>query len=126
MDTWNGRNNIRLIEVKKMSIDEAEIWLRQVVKGGLADKETIKAIEVMLRSYNAILTNYNALEEDMDKLQEEMTVSELKTIIEEHTKCVEYCTCCKFHDCCQPMEDAPVCDVIEDIINIAKEIKEVE
>lgn len=50
-----------------MSIDEAEIWLNQVVKGGLADKETIKAIEVMLRSYNAILTNYNALEEDMDK-----------------------------------------------------------
>ena len=45
-----------------MSIEEAEIWLKQVVKGGLADKETIKAIEVMLRSYNAILTNYNALE----------------------------------------------------------------
>lgn len=50
-----------------MSVDEAEIWLKQVVKGGLADKETIKAIEVMLRSYNAILTNYNALEEDMEK-----------------------------------------------------------
>lgn len=48
-----------------MSIDEAEIWLKQVVKGGLADKETIKAIEVMLRSYNAILTNHNALEEDL-------------------------------------------------------------
>ena len=52
-----------------MSVDEAEIWLKQVVKGGLADKETIKAIEVMLRSYNAILTNYNALEKELDKLQ---------------------------------------------------------
>ena len=44
-----------------MSVDEAEIWLKQVVKGELAYHKTIEAIEVMLRSYNAILTNYNAL-----------------------------------------------------------------
>lgn len=54
-----------------MDIDEARIWLEEVVKGELAYHKTIKAIEVILRSYNAILTNYNALEEDMDKLLEE-------------------------------------------------------
>lgn len=97
-----------------MSIEEAEIWLKQVVKGELADKETIKAIEVMLRSYNAILTNYNALEEDMDKMQEEMTVSELKTIIKEYTES---------HDLCI-VKDCSFFEIVEDAINIAKEIKE--
>lgn len=38
----------RRMSLEKMSIDEAEIWLGQVVKGGLADKETIKAINVVL------------------------------------------------------------------------------
>lgn len=50
-----------------MDIDEAEIRLKQVVKSELAYHKTIEAIEVMLRSYNAILINYNALKEDMDK-----------------------------------------------------------
>ena len=97
-----------------MSIEEAEIWLKQVVKGGLADKETIKAIEVMLRSYNAILINYNALEEDMDKMQKEMTVSELKRIIKEYTES---------HDLCIA-KDCSFFEIVEDAINIAKEIKE--
>lgn len=36
--------------MNKMSLEEAEIWLNQVVKGELADKETIKAIEIVLRA----------------------------------------------------------------------------
>ena len=44
------------MELEKMSIDEAEIWLKQVVKGGLADKETITAINVVL---DGIDTRYN-------------------------------------------------------------------
>lgn len=31
-----------------MELMDAEIWLAQVVKGGLADKETIKAIKTVL------------------------------------------------------------------------------
>lgn len=31
-----------------MELSNAEIWLRQVVKGELADKETIKAIKIVL------------------------------------------------------------------------------
>ena len=48
-----------------MDIDEARALLETVVKGKLAGEEIIKAIEVMLRSYDAILTNHNALEEDL-------------------------------------------------------------
>ena len=118
-----------------MDIDEARIWLKEVVKGELAYHKTIKAIEVILRSYNAILTNYNALEEDMDKqynegyqdgfkqakfevemdkLQEEMTVSELKRIIKEYTES---------HDL-YIVTDCSFFEIVEDAINIAKEIKE--
>ena len=44
------------MNLEKMSIDVAEIWLKQVVKGGLADKETIKAINVVL---DGLDTRYN-------------------------------------------------------------------
>ena len=48
-----------------MDIDEARALLETVLKGKLVGEEIIKAIEVMLRSYDAILTNHNALEEDL-------------------------------------------------------------
>lgn len=53
-------------------------------------------------------------EVDMDKLQEEMTVSELKRIIKEYTKSHDLCiaTDCSFFE------------IVEDAVNIAKEIKE--
>jgi len=38
-------------------LDNAEIWLRQVVKGELADKETIKAIKVVLDKLERLKQN---------------------------------------------------------------------
>ena len=37
-----------------MKLDDAEIWLRQVVKGGLADPETVKAIKVVLEELQSL------------------------------------------------------------------------
>lgn len=37
-----------------MRLDDAEIWLRQVVKGGLADPETVKAIKVVLEELQSL------------------------------------------------------------------------
>ena len=48
-----------------MDIDEARALLETVLKGKLVGEEIIKAIEAMLRSYDAILTNHNALEADL-------------------------------------------------------------
>ena len=64
----------------------------------------------------------NALEEDMDKMRKEMTVSELEEIVEKECDCCEYCTDCRFYDYCT--DEKQLSDAIEDIINIAKEIKE--
>ena len=57
-----------------MNIEEAikELEeLKETIKIAFWNKEYIdkkrKAIDTVLRSYNAILTNHNALEEDMDK-----------------------------------------------------------
>ena len=53
-------------------------------------------------------------EVEMDKLQEEMTVSELKRIIKEYTES---------HDL-YIVTDCSFFEIVEDAINIAKEIKE--
>lgn len=37
-------------------LDNAEIWLRQVVKGELADKETVEAIEIVLKVLDRLRT----------------------------------------------------------------------
>ena len=59
----------------------------------------------------------------MDRLQEEMTVEELQRIAEEECDSCEFCSDCRFYDCCHIGEN-DMTSYIEDIINIAKEIKE--
>jgi hypothetical protein len=54
-----------------MDIDEARALLETVVKGKLAGEEIIKAIEVVLRSYDAILNNLVILEDKFDGSAEE-------------------------------------------------------
>ena len=37
-----------------MKLEDAEIWLRQVVKGGLADPETVEAIKVVIEELQSL------------------------------------------------------------------------
>lgn len=67
-------------------LDNAEIWLRQVVKGGLADKETIKAIEIVLNELGILQMNYALLEERFDGSAEEKVDRLVEKLQEQYQK----------------------------------------
>lgn len=71
-----------------MDIDEARALLETVSKGKLAGEEIIKAIEVVLRSYDAILNNLVILEEKFDGSAEEK-VDDLTNRLITNTRTIE-------------------------------------
>ena len=55
-----------------MKLDDAEIWLRQVVKGGLADPETVKAIKVVLEELQSLHEEIEELHDTIETLNEDI------------------------------------------------------
>ena len=64
-----------------MDIDEARALLETVSKGKLVGEEIIKAIEVVLRSYDAILNNLVILEEKYDDIDYREREQELQDYV---------------------------------------------
>ena len=55
-----------------MKLDDAEIWLRQVAKCGLADPETVKAIKVVLEELQSLHEEIEELHDTIETLNEDI------------------------------------------------------